>query len=45
MKGKIILITGATSGIGEAIPRTFAKEGNDIILNGRNLEKLEALKS
>ena len=45
MKGKIILITGATSGIGEACARKFAKEGNDIILNGRNLEKLEALKS
>lgn len=45
MKNKIILITGATSGIGEGCARKFAAMGSDLILNGRNIEKLEALKS
>lgn len=44
MKGKLIFITGATSGIGEACARKFAEMGNNLILNGRNTEKLEALK-
>lgn len=38
-----ILITGATSGIGEAILKKFASVGNQIIAVGRNEEKLEAL--
>lgn len=44
MKGKLILITGATSGIGEACARKFASMGSNLILNGRNTEKLEKLK-
>lgn len=42
---KIALITGATSGIGEACARKFAEGGYNLILTGRNAEKLEALKS
>lgn len=44
MKGKLIFITGATSGIGEACARKFAEMGSNLILNGRNTEKLEGLK-
>ena len=44
MKGKTILITGATSGIGEGCARKFAAMGSNLILNGRNTEKLEKLK-
>lgn len=44
MKGKIIFITGATSGIGEGCARKFAAMGSKLILNGRNIEKLESLK-
>ena len=44
MKGKTIFITGATSGIGEGCARKFASAGCRLILNGRNVEKLEALK-
>lgn len=40
---KVVLITGATSGIGEACARRFAREGYDLILTGRNVEKLNAL--
>ncbi len=41
---KIVLITGATSGIGEGCARRFAIGGYNLILMGRNVEKLEQLK-
>lgn len=44
MKGKIVFITGASSGIGEGCARKFASEGSDLILNARNVEKLNGLK-
>lgn len=44
MKNKVIFITGATSGIGEGCARKFASMGSNLILNGRNVEKLESLK-
>lgn len=44
MKGKIVFITGASSGIGEGCARKFASQGADLILNARNVAKLEALK-
>ena len=43
MKDKIIFITGATSGIGEGCARKFASEGANLILNGRNQDKLNEL--
>lgn len=42
---KIALITGATSGIGEACARKFALGGYDLILTGRNSDKLNMLKT
>lgn len=44
MKGKIVLITGASSGIGEACARKFASHGSDLILNARDASKLAKLK-
>lgn len=41
---RIVLITGATSGIGEACARRFAKGGFNLILTGRNEEKLQAVR-
>ena len=41
---KTALITGATSGIGEACARKFAEGGYRLILTGRNGKKLEELK-
>lgn len=41
---KIALITGATSGIGEACARKFADGGYDLIITGRRAEKLAAIK-
>jgi hypothetical protein len=41
---KTILITGATSGFGEATARRFAAEGHRVIITGRRKERLEALR-
>lgn len=40
---KTVLITGASSGIGEGCARKFASQGARIILNARNVQKLESL--
>ncbi|MBN2174586.1 MAG: SDR family NAD(P)-dependent oxidoreductase [Bacteroidales bacterium] len=41
---KIILITGATSGIGKACAEKFAANGYDLIITGRREERLNKLK-
>jgi NAD(P)-dependent dehydrogenase (short-subunit alcohol dehydrogenase family) len=43
LKGKIALITGSTRGMGREFAIGFAKEGADVIINGRNPEKAEAV--
>jgi short-subunit dehydrogenase len=41
IKGKVVIITGASSGIGLATARLFAKEGAKIALAARSKKKLE----
>ena len=38
---KIVWVTGASSGIGEALVKSFAREGAHIILSGRRVDALE----
>lgn len=43
-KGKVIIITGASSGIGMASARHFAQLGANVVVAARSVAKLEALK-
>ena len=43
LKGKRVLITGSSAGLGEAIARIMAAEGAEIIVHGRNEERAEAV--
>lgn len=43
LEGKVAFITGASGGIGGAIARAFAREGANLALAARSVDKLEAL--
>jgi NADP-dependent 3-hydroxy acid dehydrogenase YdfG len=45
LKGKVVLLTGASSGIGEAAARLFAQEGWRTVLAARRFDRLEQLAS
>lgn len=42
-ENKIVWITGASSGIGEALAKSFAAQGAHIILSGRRVDALKAV--
>ncbi len=44
MKNKVIIITGASSGIGKATAKLLAEKGAKVVLTARSTEKLENLK-
>jgi dehydrogenase/reductase SDR family member 7B len=44
MKGKLVLITGASSGIGRACAVELGRRGASLIVTGRNKERLDALR-
>ena len=41
LKGKRVLVTGSSSGIGSIIAKSYLKEGCKVVLNGRNKKKLD----
>jgi short-subunit dehydrogenase len=41
LKDKVVIITGATSGIGEACALVFGRNGAKVVITGRNQEKLD----
>ncbi len=43
MKDKVVIITGASSGIGEALAKRFASLGAKVVIAARNIEKLNKL--
>lgn len=45
LKEKVVWITGASSGIGEALAYALAKEGASLVLSARDAGKLEAVKA
>ena len=43
LAGRVILVTGASAGIGKTAALTYAKAGATVILLGRNVERLETV--
>jgi NAD(P)-dependent dehydrogenase (short-subunit alcohol dehydrogenase family) len=41
LRSRVILVTGASAGIGEAAARALAAHGATVILHGRNMQRLE----
>ena len=45
LKGRVAVITGASSGLGKQMARAFAKQGADLVILARRVERLEELKN
>jgi NADP-dependent 3-hydroxy acid dehydrogenase YdfG len=43
MTGPLVVVTGASSGIGLAVARAFAKEGNALLLIARHMKPIDGL--
>jgi dehydrogenase/reductase SDR family protein 7B len=41
MKNKVVVITGASSGIGKALAGKFGSEGSKLVITGRNKAELD----
>ena len=43
LNGRVVVITGASRGIGAETARAFAQEGAKVVVSARSLESLERL--
>ena len=43
LRDKVIVITGASSGIGEAMAKEYAAQGAKVVLGARSVQKLQLL--
>lgn len=41
LRGKVVMITGASQGLGRALTLAFAQEGTNLVVNSRNADSLE----
>ena len=44
LKGRVAVVTGASSGLGKQMAKAFANQGADLVILARRLERLEELK-
>lgn len=44
LKGRVAVLTGASSGLGRQMAKAFAKQGADLVILARRMERLEELK-
>jgi NAD(P)-dependent dehydrogenase (short-subunit alcohol dehydrogenase family) len=42
MNNKVVIVTGGSSGMGKYMAKEFAKQGAQVVITGRNLDKLKA---
>lgn len=45
LKNRVVVITGASSGLGKQMAKAFAEQGADVVILARRIEKLEELKT
>src|SRR5580698_267396 len=43
IEGKVVVITGASSGLGEAVARMLSAEGATVVLGARRADRIQAL--
>ena len=43
LKGRVVVVSGASSGLGAQMAKGFAKQGADLVITARRIDRLEAL--